>query len=68
MRSANPDSISRYRVSDDKILSAYLEKWQDIRSERVEREARYRRMPKSTLELAVKHRWPGLAELEPKKG
>lgn len=57
LRGADPDSLARYDV-DPKVLAAYLERWGEVRRERVEREARYRRTRGSALRLAEEHRWP----------
>jgi hypothetical protein len=57
LRSATPEALRRYPV-ETKLLDAYLERWSDIRLERVEREARYRRSRGFVLRLAEEHRWP----------
>jgi 3-oxoacyl-[acyl-carrier-protein] synthase II len=57
LRGADPESLSRYDV-DPKMLASYLERWGDVRRERVEREARHRRTRGSALRLAEEHRWP----------
>jgi len=58
LRSANPDALRRYGA-DARALEAYLERWPQIRRERIEREARWRRTPGFILKLAELHRWPG---------
>jgi hypothetical protein len=58
LRSANPDTLRRYGV-EPRVLEAYLERWPQIRRERIEREARWRRTPGFILKLAELHRWPG---------
>jgi 3-oxoacyl-(acyl-carrier-protein) synthase len=59
LRGADPESLSRYDV-DGKALASYLERWSEVRRERVEREARYRRTRGFALRLADEHRWPGV--------
>ena len=58
LRAANPDSLKRYRV-DARALEAYLERWPELRRERIENEARWRRTRGFILKLAARHRWPG---------
>lgn len=58
-RSANRDTISRYRLDDERIRDAYFERWSQIRREREANEARAHRTIGSTLRLAAEHRWPG---------
>jgi hypothetical protein len=58
LRSATPDAIRRY-AADAKVFDAYLERWPEIRRERIEREARLRRTRGATLQLAERHRWAG---------
>jgi len=63
-RSANRQSISRYRSSVDpsgyaRDLEAYLEMWPQIRQERTEREAKARRSIGAVRRLVEKHRWRG---------
>jgi len=60
LKSANEDTLRRSKFSDPKLLAAYLEKWQETRQERIAREARQRRTPGFTLNMAVGHRWPGM--------
>lgn len=57
LRSANPSTLRRYAV-EPKVLDAYLERWGDIRRERIEREARYRRTRGFARKLAEEHCWP----------
>jgi 3-oxoacyl-(acyl-carrier-protein) synthase len=61
LRSATPDALRRYGVAPER-LEAYLERWPQIRRERVEREASYRRARGFVLRLAAEHRWPTSAE------
>jgi 3-oxoacyl-(acyl-carrier-protein) synthase len=56
LRSATPEALRRY-PGDPRLLEAYLERWGDIRQERVEREARQRRSRGFALRLAEEHRW-----------
>ena len=56
LRSATAQSLARYEVKD-RILARYLERWPDVRADRVEREARWRRTRGGALQLAEKHRW-----------
>jgi 3-oxoacyl-[acyl-carrier-protein] synthase II len=58
-KSANPDTIRRYRLSDPRLLDAYLERRDEVRRDRERREAAYYRTIGSTLAQAVQHRWPG---------
>ena len=58
LRSANPESIARYGV-DPKVLSAYLERWPQLRRERDAHERYWRRRRGGALELASSHRWLG---------
>lgn len=57
LRSANPDSIARYDC-DQADLAAFLERWPELRRERVRRERRSRLTRGDTLRLALEHRWP----------
>jgi 3-oxoacyl-(acyl-carrier-protein) synthase len=57
LRSATPEALRRYPI-DSALLDAYLERWSEVRQERVEREARYRRSRGFVLRLAEEHRWP----------
>ena len=56
LRSANPESIARYRC-DPAALDAYLERWPEIRRDRIDRERRSRVERGVTLRLALEHRW-----------
>lgn len=58
LRAATAEAFARYDV-DAKMLAAYLEKWPEIRRDRVEREARHRRSRGFIRRLAEEHRWPG---------
>ncbi len=57
LRGATPESIARYDC-DPGELAAYLERWPEIRRERVARERRTRLTRGATLTLALEHRWP----------
>jgi 3-oxoacyl-[acyl-carrier-protein] synthase II len=59
LRAANPTTLRRYRFSDPRILDAYLERWAQVRQERIEREARWRRTTGFARLLAEQHRWLG---------
>lgn len=59
LRAANADALRRYE-GDEKVLAAYLERWREIRGERLEREARLRRTRGFVRLLAEQHRWPGI--------
>jgi 3-oxoacyl-[acyl-carrier-protein] synthase II len=59
LRSAHADSLSRYHDADPAILTAYLERWAELRQERIEREARWRRTTGAARLLAETHRWQG---------
>lgn len=59
LRSAHADALRRYEI-DSSVLDAYLERWREIRKERVEREARYRRTRGFPRLLAEEHRWHGV--------
>ena len=56
LRSATPDALRRYQIVPE-LLDAYLERWPQIRQERIEREASYRRTRGFILRLAAEHRW-----------
>jgi hypothetical protein len=56
LRAANPDALRRYRCEPG-VLEAYLERWRELRQERVDREAKWRRTPGATRRLAEEHRW-----------
>jgi 3-oxoacyl-(acyl-carrier-protein) synthase len=59
LRGATPDALRRYDV-DAPVLDAYLERWNDVRRERVEREAKWRRTRGFVRGLVEEHRWPGV--------
>lgn len=59
LRAANSDSIARYSP-EPAVLDAYLERWAELRSQREERELRWRTQRGSALALAQDHRWRGL--------
>lgn len=59
IRAAHADSLRRYAFSDPSARDAYLERWPEIRRERIEREARWRRTRGFVRQLAELHRWPG---------
>jgi 3-oxoacyl-[acyl-carrier-protein] synthase II len=59
LRAATAEAFARYDV-DAPVLAAYLERWPEIRRERVEREARHRRSRGFVRRLAEQHRWPGV--------
>ncbi|MDX1383145.1 MAG: hypothetical protein R3190_05830 [Thermoanaerobaculia bacterium] len=56
LRSANAEAFARYEIEDG-LLESYVERWPEIRAERVEREARWRRTRGMALQLAEQHRW-----------
>jgi hypothetical protein len=58
LRAANADAIARY-APDRKALSAYLERWPELRREREQRERHWRLRRRGALELAQTHRWRG---------
>ncbi len=59
LRSAHAEAFQRY-APDAKVLAAYLERWPEIRRERIERERYWRTRRRSALELAQMHCWKGL--------
>jgi hypothetical protein len=59
LRAANPEALSRYTFDDRRVLEAYLERWESVRRERVEREAQTRRTLAFPRLMAERHRWPG---------
>ena len=59
LRAANAATFRRYQFNDPKILDAYLERWTEIRNQRIEREARWRRTRGFARLLAEEHRWLG---------
>jgi 3-oxoacyl-(acyl-carrier-protein) synthase len=61
LRSATPEALRRYQIAP-RTLDAFLERWPQLRRERVEREASYRRARGFVLRLAAEHRWTARAE------
>lgn len=59
LRSAHPDALRRYDT-DPRVLDAYLERWREVRKERIEREAGHRRTRGAARRLAEEHRWHGV--------
>ena len=59
LRAASADALRRYDI-EPRVLEAYLERWTEIRRDRVEREARQRRTRGFVRRLAEEHRWPGI--------
>jgi 3-oxoacyl-(acyl-carrier-protein) synthase len=59
LRSAHAESIARY-TADAAVVSAYLERWPQLRQEREQREANWRRRRRAALQLAELHCWRGL--------
>jgi hypothetical protein len=59
LRAANAEAFGRYAV-DRKVLSAYLERWPELRKEREQRERYWRLRRRSTIELVQTHCWKGL--------
>ena len=59
LRAAHADAFARY-APDRKVLAAYLERWPELRREREQRERHWRTRRRSSLELALLHRWKGL--------
>ncbi len=59
VRAAHAEAFARYSYDDKRILDAYLERWDSLRRERVDREARWRRTLAFPRLLAEEHRWPG---------
>jgi len=60
VRSAHAEAFRRYGHADPRKLEAYLERWPELRRERIEREARWRRTRGGARMLAEQHRWPGI--------
>ncbi len=58
LRAASAEAFARYDVEPG-LVAAYVERWADVRRERVEREARHRRSRGFVRRLAEEHRWPG---------
>jgi 3-oxoacyl-[acyl-carrier-protein] synthase II len=59
LRSASLEAFERYDVNPA-VLAAYVERWGEIRRERIEREARRRRTRGFVRQLVEEHRWPGI--------
>jgi hypothetical protein len=59
LRAAHAEAFGRYSV-DRKVLSAYLERWPELRREREQRERYWRLRRRSTIELVQAHCWKGL--------
>lgn len=59
LQAANPESLSKYHV-DERVLTAYLERWPQLRTERQQRERTWRRRRGGALEMAQLHCWHGL--------
>ena len=59
LRAAHAEAFGRYSP-DRKVLSAYLERWPELRREREERERHWRLRRRSAIELAQMHCWKGL--------
>ena len=59
LKAATPESLGRYEFEDRKILDAYLERWAQVRRERIEREAQTRRTVGFPRLMAELHRWHG---------
>ena len=59
LRAAHAEAFSRYAI-DRKVLSAYLERWPELRKEREQRERYWRLRRRSTIELVQTHCWKGL--------
>ena len=59
LRSAHAEAFERY-TPDRNVLAAYLERWPEIRRERIKRERYWRTRRRSALELAQMHCWKGL--------
>ncbi len=59
LRAAHAEAFGRYAV-DKKVLSAYLERWPELRREREQRERYWRLRRRATIELVQTHCWKGL--------
>jgi 3-oxoacyl-[acyl-carrier-protein] synthase II len=59
LRAAHAEAFKRYSP-DANVLAAYLERWPEIRRERIERERYWRSRRRSALDLAQMHCWKGL--------
>jgi 3-oxoacyl-(acyl-carrier-protein) synthase len=58
LRAASAEAFARYEIAP-KIVEAYLERWADVRRDRVEREMRHRRSRGFVRRLVEEHRWLG---------
>jgi 3-oxoacyl-[acyl-carrier-protein] synthase II len=58
LRAAHADAFRRY-APDASVLSAYLERWPQLRREREQRERSWRLRRGGSVELAAHHRWKG---------
>jgi 3-oxoacyl-[acyl-carrier-protein] synthase II len=58
LRAAHADAFARYAV-DRQVLSAYLERWPELRRAREQRERYWRLRRRSALDLAQQHCWKG---------
>lgn len=59
LRAAHAEAFGRYSV-DRKVLSAYLERWPELRREREQRERHWRLRRRATIDLVQAHCWKGL--------
>jgi len=59
LRAAHAEALARYSP-DPTVLSAYLERWPEVRRDRELRERQWRTTRGSALALAQTHRWQGL--------
>jgi 3-oxoacyl-[acyl-carrier-protein] synthase II len=59
LRAAHAEAFGRYAV-DRKVLSAYLERWPELRREREQRERYWRLRRRATIDLVQTHCWKGL--------
>jgi len=59
LRAAHAEALGRYSP-DPTVLSAYLERWPEVRRDREMRERQWRTTRGSALALAQTHRWRGL--------
>jgi hypothetical protein len=59
LRAAHAEAFGRYSV-DRKVLSAYLERWPELRRERAQRERYWRLRRRATIDLVQAHCWKGL--------
>ena len=59
LRAAHREAFERYDIEPN-LLAAYLERWADVRSQRIERELRDRRSRGAVRRLAEVHSWLGV--------